>query len=145
MAQELYYRQSIKIKAAVEKVWDALVNPAITKKYMFGCEALSDGKVGSELIWKGEKDGIIYVKGHITKYEPNTVFAYTVFDPNSNYKDIPSNYLTVEYVLSFADGITTLDTSQGDYSKVEDGQKRFEDSASGWDMVLQAIKSLLEA
>lgn len=145
MAQELLYKKSIQINAPIDKVWDALVNPEITKQYMFGCEALSDWKPGSELIWKGEKDGIIYVKGNIKKIEPKSILSYTVFDPSGPYKDVPENYLTSEYVLTHENGITTLDTIQGDFAKVEDGRKRFEDSQAGWDMVLQSIKKLLEA
>ncbi len=144
MSTPLFYKYSITIKADADKVWAARTNPEMTKQYMFGCEAITDWKVGSEVIWKDVSDGIIYVKGHVVKFEPNSVLAFTVFDPNGTYEDIPENYLTGEYRLSYSDGETTLDISQGDYSIVADGQKRYEDAAGGWDMTMQALKKLLE-
>ncbi len=70
----LIIRNKITIDAPVTKVWDALVNPEQTKQYMFGCEALSDWNVGSELLWKGVNEGqeIIYVKGQILEIEPKS-------------------------------------------------------------------------
>ncbi len=51
---KLFVKNSIVINAPVANVWDALVNPEQTKKYMFGCETVSDWKPGSPLLWKGE-------------------------------------------------------------------------------------------
>lgn len=46
----LFIKNTITINAPITKVWDALINPEQTKKYMFGCEAVSDWKVGSSLL-----------------------------------------------------------------------------------------------
>lgn len=54
MSKPLFVKNSIVINASTEKVWDALVNPEQTKKYMFGCETVSDWKVGTSLLWRGE-------------------------------------------------------------------------------------------
>jgi len=116
----------------------------MTKKYMFGCEAISDWRVGSSLIWKGASDGKVYVKGSVLKIEPGRLLRYTTFDPNGGYRDVPSNYLTVDYVLSKENGGTLLKVSQGDYAAVEDGQKRYEETVGGWGMVLSKIKELVE-
>jgi len=116
----------------------------MTKQYMFGCKAITDWKVGSEVIWKGATDGIIYVKGHVVKFEPNSVLAFTVFDPNRTYEDIPENYLTGEYRLSYSDSETTLDISQGDYSVVADGEQRYKDADKGWKMAMGGLKKLVE-
>ncbi|HUB59319.1 MAG TPA: SRPBCC domain-containing protein, partial [Puia sp.] len=69
MSQPLLITNSIRIHAPASKVWNALTNPQETKKYMFGCEALSDWKEGSPLIWKGNFNGVelIAVKGTIKK------------------------------------------------------------------------------
>ncbi len=40
MAKELIIKNSIVIDAPQSGVWDALVNPEQTKKYMFGCETV---------------------------------------------------------------------------------------------------------
>ena len=93
---------TISINASAVKVWDALTNPEQTKKYMFGCETISDWKKGSTLIWKMIHEGkdFIPVKGHIVEIEPNKLLTYTVIDPNNpNIPDIPENYLSVTYLL----------------------------------------------
>ena len=147
---ELIVKNSISINATVAKVWDALTNPQQTKKYMFGCEALSDWKKGSPLSWEMIYEGkpFVAVKGHIVEIEPNKKLAYTVIDPNNkNIPDLPENYLTVTCVLTAESNKTTLTISQGDYSKVADGQKRYEETynnGEGWNPILVEIKKMLE-
>ena len=42
---QLNVKNSIRIEATADRVWDALTNPEQTKKYMFGCETVSDWQV----------------------------------------------------------------------------------------------------
>jgi uncharacterized protein YndB with AHSA1/START domain len=149
MSEPLIVKNIITMNAPVLKVWDALTNPEQTKKYMFGCETVSDWEVGSPLLWKGVFNGVelIAVKGEIVKIEPGKFLAYTTFDPNSTMEDIPENYLTVTYELASEDRRTILTVTQGDFSKVADGQKRYHDAynnGSGWEPVLVEIKKLVE-
>src|ERR1700759_5257499 len=99
MSEKLSVVSSISINASADKVWDALTNPEQTKKYMFGCEAISDWTVGSSLLWKGIYAGkeVVFVKGIILQIEPGKFLKYTVIDPNSEMEDIPENYLNVLY------------------------------------------------
>ncbi|MBK6571289.1 MAG: SRPBCC domain-containing protein [Saprospiraceae bacterium] len=151
MAEEKIIKNTIQIIATPSKVWDALVNPEKTKKYMFGCETVSDWKVGSSLLWKGEYDGqsIVFVKGNIIAIDPEKFLAYTVIDPNNNeIPDLPENYLTVTYSLTQEDHHTTLTVTQGDYSKVAEGEKRYQESynnGEGWNPILVQIKNLVES
>ena len=151
MAQPLMIKNTIVINAPASKVWDALVNPELTKKYMFGCEPVTDWRVGSSLLWKGLNEGkeVVFVKGHIKEIKPEKSLIYTVFDPlNPNLEDKPENYLTVTYSLSSDKGKTTFVVTQGDYNKVGDGKKRYEDSynnGEGWHPILVQIKSLVES
>ena len=145
----LFIKNSITINAPVSKVWDALVNPEQTKKYMFGCEALSDWRVGSPLLWKGRYEGkeMIFVKGNVVEIKPERFLAYTVIDPNSTIEDIPENYLTITYELTAENGKTHFKVTQGDYSKVGDGERRYKDSynnGEGWNPILVEIKKLVE-
>ena len=119
MAEEKIIKNTIQIIATPSKVWDALVNPEKTKKYMFGCETVSDWKVGSSLLWKGEYNGqsIVFVKGNIIAIDPGKFLAYTVIDPNNNeIPDLPENYLTVTYSLIQEDHSTSeIIFEQGDF------------------------------
>ncbi len=150
MAEELTIKNTIEINATTSKVWDALTNPEKTKIYMFGCETVSDWTVGSELLWKGNYEGkeMIFVKGHIVTIEPAKKLVYTTFDPNSIIEDKPENYLSVTYELTNKNGITILNVTQGDYSKVADGERRYNESLNngeGWNPILIEIKKIVEA
>lgn len=150
MEKRLFVKNDITIKASPAKVWDALVNPEKTKKYMFGCETLSDWKPGSSLLWKGMHEGkeIIFVKGNIIDIQEGKYLSYTTIDPNSTIDDISENYLTVTYTLTEKNGQTHLAVSQGDYSKVAEGERRYKESfnnGEGWNPILVEIKKLVEA
>ena len=147
---KLIVKNSITIKAKISKVWDALTNPEQTKKYMFGCETVSDWKVGSPLLWKGHYEGkdMIFVKGHIVDIQPEKLLAYTTIDPNSAIEDIPENYLTVTYSLTQENEQIIFTVTQGDYTKVADGERRYKEAyngGEGWNPILVEIKKLVEA
>ena len=147
--QPLIVKNTVTIKAPASKVWDALTNPEQTKKYMFGCETVSDWKKGSPLLWKGSHEGkeMVFVKGNIVEIKPEKFLAYTVIDPNSSMPDIPENYLTVTYELAFEKGETVLTVTQGDYSIVAEGEKRYKEAynnGEGWNPILVEIKKLVE-
>jgi uncharacterized protein YndB with AHSA1/START domain len=150
MSQPLIITNSIDIKASAAQVWDVLTNPEQTKKYMFGCETVSDWQVGSSLLWRGSYEGkeMIFVKGTIVEIKPDERLVYTVIDPNNpNIPDIPENYLSVTYTLSENNGQTKLTVTQGDYATVAEGEKRYKESYNdgvGWDPILVQIKKLVE-
>jgi uncharacterized protein YndB with AHSA1/START domain len=149
MPQPLVVTNTISIHAPAAKVWDALTNPEQTKKYMFGCEAISDWKPGSALIWKGAFNGVemIAVKGEVVSIDPGKSLVYTVIDPNNPaIPDLPENYLTVTCRLTEQGGQTLLEASQGDYSTVAEGAARYKHTVDGggWDPILTQIKALCE-
>ena len=148
MDEKLFIENEIDINAPKEKVWNALTNPVETKKYMFGCEVISDLTVGSSMTWQGVLEGVtmVFVIGNVTEVDPGNMLAYSTFDPNSDVPDIPENYLIVKYILTEVEGITNLKVSQGDYSKVADGQARYShaEDGGGWMGLLISIKELVE-
>jgi uncharacterized protein YndB with AHSA1/START domain len=150
MTDPLIVKNTIEINAPAAKVWDALVNPDQTKKYMFGCETVSDWEVGSPLLWQMDYEGkdFVAVKGEIVNIKPNEFLIYTVIDPNSSMPDISENYLTVAYALTEANGKTTLTVTQSGFDGAADGEKRYKDvynNGEGWNPILLQIKALLEA
>ena len=148
--KKLIVRNNILINATIAKVWDALVNPEQTKKYMFGCEALSDWTIGSPLLWQAMYEGkeTVFVKGIIADIQPNKLLKYTVIDPNSSMPDIPENYLNVTYELSEQEAQTNLTVYQDGFENAADGEKRYTDvynNGEGWNPILTEIKKMLEA
>ena len=149
MKTKLQVKNTIDIKATATQVWDALVNPAKTKVYMFGCETVSDWKVGSPLLWEMIYEGkkLIPVKGKILAIQPNKFLKYTVIDPNAAYADIPENHLNVTYELAEQNGQTILTVLQDGFEGAAEGEKRYKDVANngeGWNPILVQIKKLVE-
>jgi uncharacterized protein YndB with AHSA1/START domain len=149
MPNQLIVKNEISINAAASKVWDALTNPEQTKKYMFGCEALSDWKVGSPLLWKGAHEGkeMIFVKGYVLIFQPNSLLKFTVIDPNASYPDTPENHLNVIYELSEQDGQTILTVLQDGFENAAEGEKRYQhtyNNGEGWNPILVQIKAVAE-
>lgn len=150
MQQPLIVENTITIHAPAAKVWDLLVNPQQTKKYMFGCEAVSGWQPGDPLEWRMDYEGRDYVavKGHIVSIEPHKSLVYTVFDPNAAMEDVPDNYLTVTYGLEEKDGQTVLTVTQGGFEKAAEGERRYKETynnGEGWNGILVQIKALAEA
>lgn len=149
MPNPMIVRSDIQIDAPASKVWQVLTHPEETKKYMFGCAALSDWKPGSTLDWKGVFNGveITAVKGKIVDIQPGKFLAYTTIDPNNPaMPDLPENYLTVTYSLAEKNGHTHLEVTQGDYATVADGDNRYADTVKGggWTPILVQVKEIAE-
>ena len=71
-------KQSVTINAPAAKVWEALVNPAMIKQYLFGTEVQTDWKVGSPIIYKGTWEGKDYLdKGTIIDLVPGRLLLTT--------------------------------------------------------------------
>ena len=141
---------TILIKAPAAAVWNTLTNPSETKKYMFGCETVSDWQPGSPLLWEGVYEGkpMVFVKGNVISINPGKNLEYTVFDPNGEIADLPVNYLTVRYELAEEGDQTMLRVTQGDYDTVADGERRYKESyngGEGWNPILVKIKEQVEA
>ncbi|WP_221392272.1 SRPBCC domain-containing protein [Dyadobacter sp. NIV53] len=149
MSHPLFVNSTININAPAAKVWDALVNPEQTKKYMFGCETVSDWQIGSPLLWQAEYEGklTVFVKGEIVDLQPEKLLKYTTIDPHSAIDDVSENYLTVTYELVSDGDITILNVTQGDYSTVAEGERRYQEAfnnGEGWNPILAEIKKLVE-
>ena len=134
-------RASIEIDAPVQKVWEALTTPQLIKQYFFGTNAVSDWKVGSQIIFKGEWEGKSYRdKGIILSIIPFKLFRYTYWSSMSGIEDKPENYVIITYNL-FENGKMTLLTVVQE--NIPD-QKTREHSEENWKTVLYKLKNLLE-
>ena len=147
MSKTMTFKEEVFFKANPDQVWDLLINPAMTRQYMFGCEVVSNWEIGGPLNWKGTtEDGteVIYVKGNLLEYEKGKKISSTTFDPNGTMEDIPENYVNLTYEISPQKEGTLLIIQQGDFSKAANGQQRYEESKAGWiGMVIPTMKQLL--
>lgn len=132
---------SIIIDAPAAKVWDALTNPTMIKKYLFGTDVTTDWRVGSPITYKGEWKGTQYEdKGTILNIQENRLLETTYWSSMGGKEDKPENYNKVSYELEELDGATKLTITQDNIANEEAKNH----SQSNWDMVLQSIKKLLE-
>jgi len=142
----LEIRKTIDVDAPVATLWKILTDNRFIQQYMFGCLAQTDWEPGSALLWRGVADSKVYVKGKIVSVSAPHCLVYTMIDPNSDIADIPENYLTMTYTLSERGGNgSRLEIVQGDFSRVANGENRYQDTLAGGDAILPAIKALAEA
>ena len=99
MNENLEAKANVTIHAPIAKVWDALVNPDVIKRYMFGATVVSDWKEGSPIAWKGEWKGKPYEdKGRIVALRPEERLQYRPLQVRCPaLPDKPENYHTVTH------------------------------------------------
>ena len=134
-------KAGITINASADKVWHALTDPGLIKKYMFGTTVISDWKEGSKIIWKGEWEGKQYEdKGKILLFEPEKSLQYSHFSPLAGLPDSPENYHIVTIDLEEKDQqtiVTLMQTNNAD-------EKTKDHSEKNWKMMLASLKKILE-
>jgi len=141
MKNDLVVRKTVKINANTTKVWNAITNPKMIKKYLFGTKVITDWKVGSEISFQGDWQGKKFRdKGVIEKFEVEKLFQYTYWSAFSGLEDKKENYSWVTFELSGDDKITKLTVSQKGFAD----KASQEHSDKGWSMVMQKIKELVE-
>jgi len=141
MKSDISVKVSTVINRPISNVWEALTNPEIIKQYFFGTNTITDWKVGSHIIFRGEWQGKSYEdKGTILRYEQNKILQYKYWSSMSGIDDKPENYVTITYFLSSENGKTTFTISQ---ENIPD-EKMKEHSEQNWKKVLNSLKNLLE-
>ncbi len=141
MQNDLTVKRTITIRANKEKVWDALVNPEIIKKYLFGTETISEWKVGSSIVFQGEYLGQGYKdKGTILEFVPNQLFQYNYWSSFSNTEDKLENYSTITFKIDDKEDSTELTLTQNGFAS----QEQRDHSHKNWEMVLNLMKEIIE-
>jgi uncharacterized protein YndB with AHSA1/START domain len=142
MKHEITGTSNIVIDAPASTVWDALINPDLIKKYLFGTNATSNWKVGSALTFEGEHDGKRYKdKGTILAKKSNKLLRYSYWSSLSGMDDKPENYYTVTYKLSEEANKTTVTVIQENIKT----QQAKQHSESNWKKVLEKLKEVVES
>lgn len=131
----------VDISASPAQVWNALTDPALIEKYMFGSRVESTWQPGDPITWKGEYDGKPYEdKGEVVAVEPEHRLELTHFSPLTGQEDVPENYHRMVYELE-EQGDTVHVTLQQDNNGSEDEAAH---SAENWQTMLTSMKELVE-
>jgi uncharacterized protein YndB with AHSA1/START domain len=103
-------RAEIDIAAPRRTVWEVLTSNGSHPEILFGAELVSDWRLGSAVIWRGEWQGKQFEDhGRVIELddlqEPWRI-ALTHFSPLSGQPDVPENYHTLRYELDEIPGGT---------------------------------------
>lgn len=134
-------KASMLINSPVSRVWDALTKPELIKQYLFNTDVISDWKVGSPILYRGEWEGKTFEdKGEILAFEPEKKLVSTHWSPLSGVPDQPENYHTVTYDLVSREDKTEITITQDNNASEQEKAH----SEENWKAVLVGLKNLLE-
>ncbi len=134
-------KTSISIKAPVEKVWQALIDPVIVKQYFFGVDMKTTWEVGSNITYTGVWEGKPFEeKGKVIEVTPHGRLVSTYWSPSSGLPDLEENYQKITYELHPEGDETRLSITQENISSAENATH----SEGNWNQVLEGLKKLLE-
>jgi len=114
MNHDLTVTTSVEINASPERVWKVMTKPELIKIYLHGTECITDWKVGSKVIFRGEYDGQSYNDhGIVLENRAPELLSYSYWTGFSGLPDTPENYCKVTYhIEAIKDGLTKLTWDQ---------------------------------
>jgi uncharacterized protein YndB with AHSA1/START domain len=128
------------IATSPEKLWKALVDPRLTKKY-WQHENASDWKPGSR--WEHrrfDKERTVDIAGEVVESSPPQRLVLTWAFPADEARAKKHSRVTIE-IEPYRDVVRLTVTHEG----LEPGSEMLEAITDGWPKVLSSLKSLLEA
>jgi uncharacterized protein YndB with AHSA1/START domain len=131
-----------------QKVWKALTDPDLVKKYFMGATVKTDWEVGHPITFSGQwKDKPFEDKGEILDFKPEKEMSYSHWSPLSGADDVPDNYHVVHIALDDANGGTkvTLEQSNLDGRVTEADRKSRADYEKNWKATLEGLKKVVES
>jgi uncharacterized protein YndB with AHSA1/START domain len=141
MKSNITAKVSETINASPYRVWEALTDPELIKKYFFGTNTHTDWKEGSPITFEGEYEGKTYKdKGTILVYREKELLRYSYWSSMSGIEDKPENYVIISYRLKGDYQSTTLTVTQ---ENIPD-EKTKEHSIENWKKVLSGLKEIVE-
>ena len=106
---------TIKINAAIQKVWDTITKPELVKLWQYGSDLLTTWEVGSDIKFRTEWEEKVFEQwGKVLEMRPNELIKYSLFAPRPDLEDKPENYFVMNYLLTDENGQTKLEIIQED-------------------------------
>ncbi len=131
----------IEIDAPAARVWAALTDPELIRRFMFDTEVVTDWQPGSPIVWKGVYEGREYEdRGQILEVEAGRRLKVTHFSPLSGQEDRPENYHTLTYELDDRGPTTGVRMSQDNNGS----EAEAEHSRGMWETLLNGLKAAVE-
>jgi uncharacterized protein YndB with AHSA1/START domain len=135
--------KTIEINAAPSKVWDALTNPELMKRWMSETEIkiTTDWKVGNPFIIHGNLHGINFENnGTVLQFEREKVLKYSHLNSLSRLPDEPRNYSMIEFTLAPRENQTSLTVTLSNFPT----ESIYKHLVFYWNVTLEILKRLME-
>ena len=130
----------VTVDAPVERVWQALTDPAIVRQYFFGTRLETTWEPGSRITWSGEFGGKSYADhGEVVEVVPPERLVVTHFSPLTGLDDVPENYHRLEYRLHSRGDRTLLTLEQDNTPEGSEDEFR-----TNWQQMLAGLKDVVE-
>lgn len=129
------------IESAAEKVFNALIDPEMTKLYWFGHHNASDWKVGSS--WRHQMyddPSKVHVVGKVIESEPPHRLVVSWAAPGDEGNLEKTSRVTYE-IEPFSDAAVKLTVT---HDELEGNPEMAKSVSWGWPIVISGLKTLLE-
>ena len=137
------FSKSILIQAPVSKVWKALTDVSLIKKWILEEEIniKTDWKIGSAILIEGSAHWVYFEnKGTVLQFEPGKILRYTHLSSLSRLPDEPGNYSEIEFKLSAMSDQTDLTLSLSNFPT----RSIYQHLLFYWNTTLGIIKKFIE-
>jgi uncharacterized protein YndB with AHSA1/START domain len=132
----------VRIEALPDRVWAALTEPDLVRRYMHGTNLETSWTVGEPISWSGEWKGQPYVdKGTVLEVNPVQHLRYTHWSPMGGSPDLPENYHTVSFDLAADRAGTRLSLTQDNNPSQAEADAMAENN---WGPMLDGLKTTAE-
>jgi uncharacterized protein YndB with AHSA1/START domain len=135
--------KTVNIDAPASKVWEALTNPELMKKWMFEAEIhiITDWKVGTPIVIRGHMNGKDFENnGIVLQFEPEKILQYSHLSSLSRLPDKPENYSLLEFRLAPMENRTILTLTLSNFP-TESIDKHL---VFYWNVTLEILKRMIE-
>ena len=141
MVSNKILNKTIIINAQTSKVWNALINPEQLKKYMFGCDVITDWEIGSPILFKGNWNGTDFIdKGTLLDFQSEKTYQYNYWSNFSGLPDTPENYSIIKFEIERQNENTLLKLTQSNFAT----PTMYEHSDKNWEETLGKLKDMIE-
>ena len=133
---------TIVLDAPIEKVWNALTQPALVKQWQYGSDLITDWIVGNKIRFRNEwEDQVFEQWGTVLEVIPNQKIKYSLFFPRPELEDKPENYFIMSYILTEENQKVKLEILQEDNrpGAIQEEPQGEENP------ILQGLKALIES
>jgi uncharacterized protein YndB with AHSA1/START domain len=135
--------KTVTIHAPTSKIWEALTNPDLMKKWMSESEIdiLTDWKVGNSFVIRGKLHGIKFENsGKVLQFEPEKNLQYTHLSSLSRLPDKPESYSVFDFRVAPKEDLTLLTLTVSGFPT----ESIYKHMAFYWNVTLEIFKRMLE-